>query len=281
MRGKLISRLSALAMLLLMAAPAMAQDTTTSGGKSVFLMFFYSGDILGTAIIWLLVLMSMATMGFVIMLLITYRRSAVVPDEVSMELEAMLQEKRYREAIEFSSNDPSYLGKLVASGLSEASNGYGAMERSIEETADAETTRALRPVEYLNVIGNIAPMMGLFGTVYGMIRAFERLTRATGRVDPNELAAGISTALVTTFWGLIVAMPALLFYALIRNKIDAMTADGLIMAEELIRPFKPSSRKGGSSSSSSRRGDKQKQPSPKPSGGSGGPGAAPPPPPGK
>jgi biopolymer transport protein ExbB len=97
-------------------------------------------------------------------------------------------------------------------------------------------------VEYLNVVGNISPMIGLFGTVYGMIVAFQRLVAAGGNPDPAELAGGISTALVTTFWGLVVAIPALAAYALIRNRIDAMTSEALVVAEELIGPFKPTGR---------------------------------------
>jgi len=158
-------------------------------------------------------------------------------------LDTLLAEKKYRDAIEFAKNDGSYLGKLASAALNEAANGYGAMERAIEEAGDAETTRLLRPLEYLNVLGNIAPMLGLFGTVYGMIVAFQQLVAAGGSADPQNLAAGISTALVTTFWGLVVAMPALAAYSLIRNKVDALTAEGLIMAEELISPFKPGSKK--------------------------------------
>ncbi|MEM1027342.1 MAG: MotA/TolQ/ExbB proton channel family protein, partial [Planctomycetota bacterium] len=113
---------------------------------------------------------------------------------------------------------------------------------------DAEATRILRPIETLNVMGNIAPMMGLFGTVYGMIVAFQALVDAGGGADPVELAAGISTALVTTFWGLVVAIPALASYAVVRNKIDAITAEGLVQAEQLIKPFRPRRKRSASSS---------------------------------
>ncbi len=143
----------------------------------------------------------------------------------------MISQKKYRDAIEYAKSDDSYLGRLTSSALLEAANGFGAMERAIEETSDAETTRYLRPVEYLNVLGNIAPMLGLFGTVYGMIRAFQKLVEAGGSPDPGQLAAGISTALVTTLWGLVVAIPALAGYAVVRNKIDALTSDGLVEAE--------------------------------------------------
>jgi biopolymer transport protein ExbB len=76
-----------------------------------------------------------------------------------------------------------------------------------------------------------------------MILAFQQLVAAGGKPNPAELAAGISTALVTTFWGLIVAMPALAAYALVRNKIDALTSEGITIAADLIHPFKPHAKK--------------------------------------
>lgn len=227
--------------------PLYAQDEPQVA-SSWFRMFLWNDDIIGLLIIWLLLLMSAVSIGFTIKLLIDCRRATLVPEETQQQLQSMLAKKRYRDAIEYAAADPSYLGRVVSSGLEEASNGYVAMERSIEEAGDAETTRLLRPIEYLNVLGNIAPMMGLFGTVYGMIVAFQKLVESGGKPDPGKLASGISTALVTTFWGLVVAMPALAAYALIRNRVDALTADGLIMAEDLIKPFKPGAKKTSSSS---------------------------------
>ncbi len=231
---------------LLTASPLLAQDGSAVS-YSWFRMFLWSDDLIGLLMIWAIILMSAVSIGLMIKFLIDYRRVTIVPEETQQSLEGMLSEKRYREAIEFAASDPSYLGKVVSAGLNEASNGYGAMERAIEETGDLETTRLLRPIEYLNVLGNIAPMMGLFGTVYGMIVAFQKLVESGGKPDPAKLAAGISTALVTTFWGLVVAIPALSAYALIRNRIDAMATEGLLTAEDLIKPFKPGSKRTSSS----------------------------------
>ena len=227
---------------LFVTSPLYAQDEPAIV-QSWFRMFLWSDDFIGLLIIWLLLTMSAASLGYTIKLMIDCRRATLVPEDTQQQIQSMLSEKRYREAIEYAETDPSYLGQVISAGLGEASNGYSAMERAIEESADYETTRLLRPIEYLNVLGNIAPMMGLFGTVYGMIRAFQSLVESGGKPDPGKLAAGISTALVTTFWGLIVAMPALTAYALIRNRMDALTSEGLIMAEELIRPFRPGSKK--------------------------------------
>ncbi len=254
---RLLPLIAAAASMGTLPAMAIAQSDTTpesppdDGIVNAAQAFLWTpGSYFGTAMIWLLVLMSMVSIALAIMFLIQNRRIMLIPDETRDEVEALLGEKRYREAIEYANGDPSYLGKLTAAALSEATNGYGAMERAIEEMGDAETTKVLRPVEYLNVMGNIAPMLGLFGTVYGMILAFQKLVSAGG-ADPKELAGGISTALVTTFWGLVVAIPALAAYAIIRNRIDALTAEGMLVAEELISPFKPSGKKKSSSGSSS------------------------------
>ena len=93
-------------------------------------------------------------------------------------------------------------------------------------------------------------MIGLFGTVYGMIAAFASLVEAGGRPNPADLAGGISTALVTTFWGLIVGIPAVAGGAIIKNKIDGLMLETMVQAEALIRQFQPSSRKKSSSGSS-------------------------------
>ena len=243
---------------ILLAAPAIlmagilhaAPGTDWRGAdtKSYFSMFFRSDDVLGQLIILILVLLSAFTVAYIIKLFVDHRRSVLLPGALYQEIDQLIGGKQYHQAIEVAQKDGSYLGLLISGAMHQAPHGYGAMERAIEEVADAETSRMLRPIEYLNVIGNISPMMGLLGTVYGMIVAFERLVAAAGRPEPHELAAGIGTALVTTLWGLIVAMPALAGYALIRNKVDALTADGLVLAEQLIRPFNSSEKNRATSS---------------------------------
>ena len=227
----------------LSATPVFAQGGSSGQTMSYFKMFFWSDDTLGLIITWFIILMSAVNMGASIHFFIKYRRTTIIPEMTYVQLETMLDEKRYRDAIDFAANDPSYLARLVDAGLNEASNGYAAMERAVEEASDAESTKLLRPVEFLNVLGNVAPMCGLFGTVYGMIVAFSKLVESGGKPNPAELAAGISTALVTTFWGLVVAIPALSAYAWIRNKIDALCAEGMIMAEGRPPPFKPGGKK--------------------------------------
>lgn len=240
---------------LLLAGHAAAQDAAES--RSFFRMFFWSDDVPGLMFIWLLVLLSVVSVTLTIRFALQHRRSSIMPEESRREIESLLAQKKYRDAIDYANSDPSFLSQVTSRALTEAPNGFGAMERAVEESGDAETARMLRPIELLNILGNIAPMMGLFGTVYGMIVAFQSLVSSGGQPDPRELAAGISTALVTTLWGLVVAIPALAGYALVRNKVDALTSEAILVAEDLISIFKPSGKKKSGSGRAER-------PTPKP-----------------
>ena len=232
-----------------------AAFAAAKGGTSTswFQMFLFTGGPVGLFIVWSLVLLSALSIGFTIHQVLFYRRKQLLPEEVFDEIKQSLKAKQFNRAITLAEEDGSYLTRLISAALQEASHGYGAMERAIEEASDVEIARMLRPIEYLNVAGNISPMMGLFGTVYGMIVAFQQLVAAGGSPDPSKLAGGISTALVTTFWGLVVAIPALAAYSVIRNKIDSICSEGIILAEEIIEPFKPSGRSSSSSKSKSSR----------------------------
>jgi biopolymer transport protein ExbB len=223
-------------------------------GMSIFEMFFgWSGDWFGRIVTWFLILGSIATIALVIHYIMQNRKVNYVPEDAVMDIEGLLSERKFRDAIAAAEEEPSMFGEVMHAALAEASNGYGAMERAVEETADLASSRKLRQIEILNVLGAVGPMLGLFGTVYGMILAFQKLVEAGGSASPEELAAGISTALVTTFWGLVVPIPPLAAYALIRNKIDALATEGMIQAEELISPFKPGGKRSAAGSGSAQR----------------------------
>jgi biopolymer transport protein ExbB len=110
----------------------------------------------------------------------------------------------------------------------------------VDEQAGAWSSRLFRRVEYLNIIGNLGPLMGLLGTVLGMIRAFSEMQAAHGAYKPENLAGGISLALVNTFLGLAVAIVSLGFFGLCRNRVDAMTVAAHVAATDLLEYFRPS-----------------------------------------
>ncbi len=246
--------LPTLIVLLANAEPLMAQEKKKAPTKmGVFEMFFLSGgDVFGMIITWFLILLSFVAMALIIKFLMDNSATQIMPVDSVVAYEQLLQEKRFREAIERAQADETAFGQIIGAALSEAGNGYGAMARAVEEETDRIGSKRARAVEWLNVIGAVGPMIGLFGTVYGMIKAFAELVEAGGRPNPADLAGGISTALVTTFWGLIVGIPAVAGGAIIKNKIDGLMLETMVQAEGLIRQFQPSARKKSSSSSAKR-----------------------------
>jgi len=217
---------------------AMAQEASVKSVK-----YFDWFVIKGGAIGWLLILLDVVSVAIIIEHFITIRRTTLLPEHVRGQVGQLIEGKQYREVIEFTSGEPSLLSYVIHQSLSEAAHGYGAMERAMEEAAEERTTKLLRKIEILNVIGNVAPMLGLLGTVYGMILAFSEIVEAKGMPAPDKLAESVGIALVTTFWGLIVAIPALAVYATIRNRIDALSSEAMTVSQEIISTFRPGAKK--------------------------------------
>jgi len=191
------------------------------------------------AIGWVLWAISIVTLAIIIQYFIQIRRENILPQAVLDQIRDMFDEKQYGEVIELTATEPSFLSYVVHAGLSDAAHGYPAMERAMEEAAEERTTKLLRQIEWLNLIGNITPMLGLLGTVWGMILAFKTLAGGGGSVDPGELSNAISIALVTTLLGLAIAIPSLAVYAVMRNRIDGMSSETMVAGQELISTFRP------------------------------------------
>jgi len=212
-----------------------------SFGEAFFVSRSSDGSIelIGSGVTWLLLLLSICSIGLMIHLALANRRPSVLPDELANALRKNIKKKQFQTAISVAEKDSSYLGKILVASFREAKFGFPAMMRALEQTADELATARLRRIELLNVFGQVSPMIGLFGTVYGMILAFGAIVSSGGSADPVALAGGIGTALTTTFWGLVVAIPALAGYAILRNKIDELTVEATIEAEDILNNFRP------------------------------------------
>ena len=198
---------------------------------------------LGTGIIWLLIAASAASLGATLYFFWSTQSSTLIPRQSLAPISRVLAAGGYRKAIRVAAEDHSFFGSVLHATLLTAPKGHAAMVMAMEDAADEETAKRLRKVDFLNVVGQLAPMAGLFGTVYGMILAFQSIVSAGGNADPVLLAGGIGTALVTTFWGLVVAIPALMGYAVIRNRILNASEEVIVEVTKLIRPFDTDLRK--------------------------------------
>jgi biopolymer transport protein ExbB len=194
----------------------------------------------GGPITWfVLIPLSIVMVALIVEHAIKIRRKRIIPPALCDRIRDLFSQRKFRDVVDVTDDDPSDLGHVINAALGQAGSGFAAMERALQEALDQRTARLLRKIELLNTIGNVSPMIGLFGTVFGMIVAFQTLVESGGQPDPGKLAAGISVALVTTFWGLLVGIPALTAFAIFRNRVDGLTTECAITADELIAVFRP------------------------------------------
>ncbi len=244
----------AISALLVLATQANAQDTVTA--PSFGSIFFWSANAdgsiewIGSAMIWVLIFMSMLNVSLSITLWRENQEALVIPPRVLVEFRDRLQSGRYRDALDLASIEKSDLARTIRAALTQAPAGADAMVRAAEEAADVLLAERLRKIERLNILGQVAPMIGLFGTVYGMIVAFMVIAATGGSADPVMLAGGIGTALVTTFWGLLIAIPATAVYALVRNRAIALSEGTLGSVEEMLALFRPKTATDGAETKS-------------------------------
>ncbi len=149
--------------------------------------------------------------------LISLRRKKVLPQALVSASESCWRRGDFEEAAQVCERFDSPLGRVLKAGLARRRLGLGEMERAMVGAGQHESTVLSRNLRGLGVIANLAPMLGLFGTVVGMIRAFDVISRA-GTGNPNLVAEGISEALLTTAAGLLIGIPALAAYHFFRSR---------------------------------------------------------------
>ena len=182
----------------------------------------------------LLWLLSFTLVAIIVQNILAIRRQNVLPMGLDQQIRGFLEGKQYREAIEMTTQGQDYLSFIMHAALIEAAHGFGAMERAMGEAAEERTAKMLRYTEWLNLIGNLGPMLGLLGTVWGLIKTFFAIVDARGIPDPGALAGAIGIKLVCTLLGLSIAIPALGVYGAMRNRIDTMTAEAQAVGRDML-----------------------------------------------
>ena len=191
----------------------------------------------GGTIGWIIMALSVAMVALIIEHFLTVRRTLLMPPGMSDDIRTLIAQGNFKQAERNVGQHPSFLGRMLAAGLLEVGLGYSAVEKAMEDAAAAQAARLFRKLEYFTIIGTIAPMLGLLGTVWGMILAFmEFEMKANPQV--SELAPGIYKALVTTLQGLCVAIPSLAAYSVLRNRVDELVAETVLAAEYTFAGFK-------------------------------------------
>jgi len=194
-------------------------------------------DSLGLGYSLVFLALSFTLVALFVMNVLAARRDNVVPADLIEGFEAHLNAKQYQEAYELAKNDESFLGKVLSAGLAKLSAGYSPAIEAMQEVGEDEDMRLEHRLSYMALIGSISPMIGLLGTVQGMIASFRVIEGTTGAPDPKRLAAGIATALFTTLIGLFIAIPAIAAYGYFRNRIARLVLEVGIVSENLMSRF--------------------------------------------
>lgn len=222
--------------------PAGAPNTVTEVRKTggIFSLIMEHPDFVFFTILGL----SIWGMTLIIQGIIKNRASVFMPEATTEMIRQMIQERKFKELIEFTENDPSFISKALNPALKRAPS-FSSMKEAMETALGEHTAEQFRSIEYLNIIGNLGPLLGLLGTVIGMIQAFLKMFEKSGAASPGDLAYGISTALCHTLLGLLLAVPCLAAFGILRTVVDRLTVRGSLVAEELLLMIKPAEAKPG------------------------------------
>ena len=177
------------------------------------------------------------------MMAMDYRPVVAMPPGLIQEVNDMVGSKRFSEAYAKLCLDPSFLAKTLAAGVRKLPSGLAAAQRAMEMTNEDETMRREHRTTYLATVGTLGPMIGLVGTVYGMIRSFQVMATSGASPQAGQLAEGISTALFATLEGISISVPAIAMYAYFRNKIARLSLEVAILSESMLDGFAPGVRK--------------------------------------
>lgn len=182
-----------------------------------------------------LVFLSVYFTALVIRLFIEYRVTEAVPPPLVEKLEAAIKEKKFQEAYDLCRDNDSFLARLVRTGIANLPNGRAEAKEAMATTSSEIVTELEMKISYLATIGTLGPMIGLVGTVWGMIESFREIATAAGaQPRPDKVAAGISTALFITLEGVTLSVPAIFFFAFFRNKVAQMTIEANRVADRTI-----------------------------------------------
>ncbi len=183
---------------------------------------------------WLMlpiILCSVVAMAIIIERLWSLRRERVVPENLVAQVWQLHRDKAITPGHISSIKDGSPLGRILAAGIVNRMHSREIMKESIEEVGRQVVHELERYLNTLGTISSISPLLGLLGTVIGMIKVFSAIT-LVGVGDPGVLAGGISEALITTAAGLSVAIPSLMFHRYFTGRVDQLV---VAMEEEALK----------------------------------------------
>ncbi len=243
-RGRFVM-LAGLALFVVAAVPdfAMAQEGEGGGEAAQPNKLIHLVESLGWVFGPILLGVSVALVALVVLLFLDLRMTAAIPVGFVDEFTDTVNKRKFKEAFDMARNDASFLGRVLTSGMSRLQYGLEDAREAAMNTLEAIKSDKDQKNNYTAVIASIGPMLGLVGTVWGMIGAFMVLGRSTSTPNASALAANISHALSVTLVGIAISVPGIFFNAFFRNRITKVTMDVGHIADDLLTQMYHNSKK--------------------------------------
>lgn len=188
---------------------------------------------------YVIALMSFYLIALVVWMAIHYRARVAIPAALETDLGDLLDQARYQDAYHRLAGDPSTFGRVLLAGVRKLPVGLPKAKRALELASEDAVMEMEHRTTYLATVGTLGPMIGLVGTVYGMIMAFRVIATEGSTPQASDLAAGISTALFATLEGIAISIPAIYFHSFFRNRIARLSLQVEMAAEPLLERFAP------------------------------------------
>ncbi len=215
------------------AAPAGASRTAAPEPESRFMWFIRTSGAIGGVIL----ILSIYFVATVTRLFLEMRQPVATPPELVDNLMELLQQRDFKQIYATVKEDKTFLSRLLATGISELPNGLSEARDSMERVGEAVTVEMEKKISMLAVLGTLGPMIGLLGTLKGMIAAFSVIAMSDVQLKASEVAGAISEALLLTFEGVALSVPAIYFYAVFRNRVSTISVATMLQADEYLRHF--------------------------------------------
>jgi biopolymer transport protein ExbB len=208
------------------AAPAEPKQT-----KSYFMYVVESSGFIGLVILCL----SIYFVAQVARMFFELREQIVMPPETLAECERLIQEQNVRGVYEFVQGDDCFISRVLTTGITELPNGLAHARDSMERVGEAETVDMEKKISMMAVLGTLGPMIGLLGTLKGMIASFSVIAMSDVQLKASQVAGGISEALMLTFEGVALSVPSIYFYSLFRNRVSHLSVNTMLKADQILR----------------------------------------------
>jgi len=187
--------------------------------------------------------------GLVILLLSIYFVSTVgrlfwemrvetaAPPDLIAQCESLLEQRDFKGIYNLVREDDSFFSRALTTGITELPSGLAEAREAMERVGEAITAEMEKKISMLAVLGTLGPMIGLLGTLKGMISSFSVIARSGAELKASEVAGGISEALLLTFEGGALSVPAIYFFALFRNRVIYIATSVMLTTDQFLRHF--------------------------------------------